>query len=120
MYQPENTVDASVLVETRNLQRMKLEGENAYAATEPGGVRSVADGADNLNGNFDLVGASDGATTADIDGVTAAMPSEVFEGKADMENRVGASIAGSAEPATDSVVDEQAISMTESRRSELL
>lgn len=120
MYQPENTVDASVLVETMNLQRMKLEGGNAYAATDPGGLRSVADGANNLNGNFDLVVASDGATTADIDGVTAAMPSEVFEGKADMENRVGTSIAGSAELATDSVVDEQAISMTESRRSELL
>ncbi|KAE9222288.1 hypothetical protein PF002_g15321 [Phytophthora fragariae] len=66
-------------------------------ATERGGHSSVADGEDGLNADIDL----------------NAMPSEVFEGKADTENHVGTSI-------DDSVSDEQAIDTTESLRSELL
>ncbi|KAE9018981.1 hypothetical protein PR001_g13989 [Phytophthora rubi] len=109
MNQSENTVAASVLDETMNLQSMELEGGNVCAATEHGGPGSVADDED---GDF-AVEVSGGATTADIGGVTAAMPSEVFEGKADLET----GIADSAERA---VSIEQAIDMAESLRSELL
>ncbi|KAE9100203.1 hypothetical protein PF010_g14902 [Phytophthora fragariae] len=80
-----------------NVQSMELEGGNVCAATERGGHSSVADGEDGLNADIDL----------------NAMPSEVFEGKADTENHVDTSI-------DDSVSDEQAIDTTESLRSELL
>uniref|UniRef100_H3GIX8 Retroviral polymerase SH3-like domain-containing protein n=1 Tax=Phytophthora ramorum TaxID=164328 RepID=H3GIX8_PHYRM len=85
--QIEDTVAASVLDETMYLQDMELKGGDACAANEHDSCRNNVDGRESGLSCRDR----SGETTADIGGVTVAMPTELPEDGAVMENRSNAS-----------------------------
>ncbi|KAE8890008.1 hypothetical protein PF005_g11853 [Phytophthora fragariae] len=84
------------------LPSMDFDGGDACAATEHGGPFSIADGEDDLHGDFDAAGASGGATTADINVVTAVMQFKVaIVFLASVDGRSERASQGSTQPPRD-------------------